>query len=74
MIKIAMNRCQAMLEEGGYESRMLLQVHDELVFDVKDSEMAELKPKIEACMVDALKLSIPIRVELGEGTHWLAAH
>lgn len=74
MIKLAMIRIDARLQ--GFQTRMLLQVHDELVFDLHRDEQAELVPKILADMRDALPLphEVPILVEAGIGPNWLAAH
>ena len=74
MIKIAMVRVATLLDEGGYRTRMLLQVHDELVFDLHLDEKNELIPKIEEAMKNALPLSVPVRVESGTGKNWLDAH
>ena len=74
LIKIAMINVQDALKKGGYKSRMLLQVHDELVFDVWEDEEKELQPLIEKCMKNALSMKVPIDVELGIGSNWLEAH
>ncbi|MEO0416367.1 MAG: DNA polymerase, partial [Verrucomicrobiota bacterium] len=74
MIKIAMVRVHELLEQGGYQTRMLLQVHDELVFDLHRDEEAELVPKITEAMRTALPLDVPILVETGTGENWLEAH
>jgi DNA polymerase-1 len=76
MIKLAMIRVQEILTGGGYQSRMLLQVHDELVFDLHESEREELVPKIVDAMQCALPLpnGVPIRVDTGTGANWLEAH
>jgi len=74
MIKIAMVRVADLIEHGNYRSRMLLQVHDELLFDLHREERDELVPKIEAAMKEALSLSVPIVVESGTGESWLEAH
>jgi DNA polymerase-1 len=76
MIKLAMIRVQEILTGGGYQSRMLLQVHDELVFDLHESEREELVPKIVEAMQCALPLpnGVPIRVDTGTGANWLEAH
>ena len=75
MIKLAMIRIDALLREGGYRSRLLLQVHDELVFDLH-SEEQELIPLILDHMQNALPLphQVPILVESGTGENWLVAH
>jgi DNA polymerase-1 len=74
IIKIAMINIHKMLEEGQYKSKMLLQVHDELVFDMHKDELAVLNPKVKHEMEHALTLSVPLIVELGEGENWLEAH
>ena len=74
IIKIAMIKIHELLKAGGYESKMLLQVHDELVFDIHHDEMHILKPLIKETMEKAYKMSIPLTVDLGEGSNWLEAH
>lgn len=74
IIKIAMINIYKMLKEGKYKSKMLLQVHDELVFEVHKEELAVLKPKIKHEMEHAYVLTVPLIVELGEGENWLEAH
>lgn len=75
MIKIAMLRVQEALQKGGFKSKMILQVHDELVFDVHRDELERIKPVIEEGMKNALPdLKVPILVEIGVGENWLEAH
>jgi DNA polymerase-1 len=76
MIKLAMIRIDALLREKPYQSKMLLQVHDELVFDLALDEQDELVPKILDIMRSALPLphGVPVEVEHGTGPNWLAAH
>lgn len=74
IIKIAMIHIHKKLEEGNYKSKMLLQVHDELVFDIYKPELEELKTMIKTEMENAYKLSVPLDVELGVGNNWLEAH
>ncbi|MDF1815300.1 MAG: DNA polymerase, partial [Verrucomicrobiales bacterium] len=74
MIKIAMVRVHNLLEEGNYKTRMLLQVHDELVFDMHKSEADEVVPKIVDAMKNALPLDVPVVVDTGTGENWLEAH
>tara|TARA_R110000796_G_scaffold35098_2_gene90465 strand:+ start:31938 stop:34781 length:2844 start_codon:yes stop_codon:yes gene_type:complete len=74
IIKIAMINIHKKLEVGKYQSKMLLQVHDELVFDVYKPELEELKTMIKTEMENAYKLSVPLDVELGVGNNWLEAH
>ena len=74
IIKIAMIHIQKLLESSNYKSKMLLQVHDELVFDIHNDELNSLKPLILKEMENAFKLSVPLTVDLGEGQNWLEAH
>lgn len=74
IIKIAMINIHKKLKEGSYKSKMLLQVHDELVFDIYKPELEELKTLIKSEMENAYKLSVPLDVELGVGENWLVAH
>ncbi|MCP4883479.1 MAG: DNA polymerase I [Flavobacteriales bacterium] len=74
IIKIAMIKIHKELKSEGYKSKMLLQVHDELVFDIHLDEMHILKPLIKETMEEAYKMSIPLTVDLGEGSNWLEAH
>nr|MBC8188948.1 DNA polymerase I [Puniceicoccaceae bacterium] len=74
MIKIAMVRIQKSMTEAKLKSRMLLQVHDELVFDMEPSEEAQLRALVTEGMVGALELACPIEIEIGLGDNWLEAH
>lgn len=76
MIKLAMIRIQHEFEKNQFKSKMLLQVHDELVFDVLKSELEKVKPVILDCMQHALALpnNVPTDAEIGAGTNWLEAH
>ena len=74
MIKIAMRRVQDALFERDLKTRMLLQVHDELVFDMHKDEADIVMPLIEDAMKNALPMSVPIVVEMGLGNTWLEAH
>ena len=74
MIKIAMVKVADLLRDGDYQTKMLLQVHDELVFDLHKEESDEVIPKIEGAMKEALPLAVPIVVESGTGDNWLEAH
>jgi len=76
MIKLAMIAIDAELRQRGLKSRMLLQVHDELVFDVPKEELETIKPIILDCMSRALALpnQIKAEAEIGSGTNWLEAH
>jgi DNA polymerase-1 len=74
MIKLAMIRIHRELQEGGFKTKMLLQVHDELVFDVPLTEVDRVKPLIEDGMRNALTMDVPIEVGMGIGKNWLEAH
>ena len=74
IIKIAMIHIHKKLTEGNYQTKMLLQVHDELVFDVYKPELEELKTLIKSEMENAYKLAVPLDVDLGIGNNWLEAH
>ncbi|MBW1294694.1 DNA polymerase I [Aquimarina litoralis] len=74
IIKIAMINIHKKLKEGDYKTKMLLQVHDELVFDVYKPELDTIKSLIKSEMENAYKLAVPLDVDLGLGTNWLEAH
>jgi DNA polymerase I len=74
IIKIAMINIHKRLKNENWQSKMLLQVHDELVFDVHNSELETIKPLIQQEMENAFQLTVPLVVELGEGQNWLEAH
>ena len=69
-IKIAMVRLDRVLRERGVRSRMLLQVHDELVFETDEEELPELATAVKATMEEALPLDVPLTVDLKVGTNW----
>lgn len=74
IIKIAMINIHEKMTEADYKSKMLLQVHDELVFDVYKPELDKLKTLIKTEMENAYELAVPLDVELGLGEDWLEAH
>ena len=74
IIKIAMINIYNKLQEGNYKTKMLLQVHDELVFDVHKSELDAMKKLIKTEMENAFKLDVPLDVDLDIGDNWLEAH
>lgn len=74
IIKIAMINIHKKLEKENWKSKMLLQVHDELVFDVHNSELEKIKPMIKHEMENAVTLDVPLEVEMGSGKNWLEAH
>ncbi|MCY1485148.1 DNA polymerase I [compost metagenome] len=74
IIKIAMINIHKRLNAENWKSKMLLQVHDELVFDVHNSELEKIQPMIKHEMENAFKLDVPLIVDLGKGHDWLEAH
>jgi DNA polymerase-1 len=70
LIKIAMIRIDAALRERGLKSRMTLQVHDELVFEVPEDEVEIMQPVVREHMEKAHALSVPLQVDMGVGTNW----
>jgi DNA polymerase I len=74
MIKIAMIQIQKWLNESDLQTKMILQVHDELLFDVPKNEMDVVKAKVKELMEGAMNLNVPILVETGFGDNWLEAH
>ncbi|MGB5430912.1 DNA polymerase I [Eudoraea sp.] len=74
IIKIAMINIHRKLKEGNFKTKMLLQVHDELVFDVFKPELEDLQVMIRTEMQNAYELLVPLVVELGIGENWLEAH
>jgi DNA polymerase-1 len=75
MIKLAMINIARELERTGLKTRMLLQVHDELLFEVPENEMDQARTLVLNEMRNALTLGdVPVEVEAGTGTNWLEAH
>jgi DNA polymerase-1 len=76
MIKLAMIKIHAEMKKTNWESKMILQVHDELVFDAVEKELPALKELILNCMKAALELpnGVPVEAEVGVGKNWLEAH
>lgn len=74
IIKVAMINIHQKLQDGKYKTKMLLQVHDELVFDVYKPELEELKTVIKSEMENSFEMAVPLVVDLGFGNNWLEAH
>jgi DNA polymerase-1 len=70
LIKVAMIRIDAALRECGLKSRMTLQVHDELVFEVPESEVEAMQPLVREHMEKAHALAVPLQVDMGVGMNW----
>ena len=73
LIKIAMINISGKLKEGGYRSKMILQVHDELIFDVPGDELEAVKKIVTDEMTSAMKLDVPLTVECSAGSNWFEA-
>ena len=74
IIKVAMNRIFERFEQSGLKSKMILQVHDELNFNVIESEMAQVQSIVIEEMENAYKLAVPLKADCGKGKNWLEAH
>jgi DNA polymerase-1 len=74
LIKLAMINIQNWIKSENLQSRMTMQVHDELVFDVKEEELELVKEKVREFMQNAIQLSVPLEVGIGIGDNWLEAH
>ncbi|WP_293957332.1 MULTISPECIES: DNA polymerase I [unclassified Sphingobacterium] len=74
LIKLAMIAIQNEIEQQGLSGKMIMQVHDELVFDIPKSEIQLFKQIIQDKMTNAIKTNVPLVVEIGEGKNWLEAH
>ena len=74
IIKVAMINIHKKLAEGNFKTKMLLQVHDELVFDVPKNELEDIKTLVKTEMESAYTLNVPLDVEVGVGNDWLEAH
>ncbi len=74
MIKVAMINIKNEFDKQNFKSKMILQVHDELVFDVYKPELETVKPIIENLMKNAIPLTVPMEVGIGVGVNWLEAH
>ena len=74
LIKLAMVRIHRELAARKLRTRMVLQVHDELLFDVPRDEEPAVRELVRAAMVGAMDLGVPLEVEIGSGANWLDAH
>lgn len=74
IIKMAMVNCDKAISEKGLQSKIILQIHDELLFEVPKSEVEIMEKLIKYEMENVVKLSIPLTIELGKGTNWAEAH
>jgi DNA polymerase-1 len=74
MLKLAMIRVHDALSDGNFKTKMVLTVHDEIVFDMRKSEQETVMPVIEQAMKNTLEMKVPIEIEMGVGKNWLEAH
>ena len=73
-MKLAMIAVDRELQAKGIEAHMLLQVHDELVFETPQDHLETLSDLVRSAMENAMQLAVPLKVDVGSGTHWLDAH
>jgi DNA polymerase-1 len=74
LIKLAMIAVQGWLEQERLATKLVMQVHDELVLEVPESELDVVKPSVENLMIGVAKLEVPLVVEAGVGDNWEEAH
>ena len=74
LVKLAMVRVHAALRERSLRSRLVLQIHDELLLDCPKGEVAEVSALVKDAMENAIPLAVPLKVDVGSGANWLAAH
>jgi DNA polymerase-1 len=74
IIKLAMVSVDREIRARGLSTRMILTVHDELLFDVPHGELEEASALVRDCMEGAMRLRVPLKVDLGTGPNWLEAH
>jgi DNA polymerase-1 len=74
LIKLAMVRVHRELKERGLKTKMVLQIHDELLFDVPREEVENVRALVRKAMTTVLDLGVPLEVSIGTGETWLAAH
>ena len=74
LIKMAMIRMNAELEKNNFNAKMILQVHDELVFEVHKDQVAPFMSFVKELMCNILELRVPLEVDVGNGENWEEAH
>ena len=74
VMKLAMIKLSKWLNTSGLEAKIILQVHDELILEVKDSEVKKASDGLITCMQEAASFSVPLDVEVGVGSNWDQAH
>ena len=74
LIKLAMIAVQGWLDQEGLASRLILQVHDELVLETRETEIDTVRANLPGLMCEVAQLKVPLRVGVGSGSNWEAAH
>ena len=74
LLKVAMVRCARALDDGGYEARLVLTVHDELLIEAPVNEVPEVQKLVVDAMTHAMELSVPLEVQAASGDNWLEVH
>ena len=74
IIKLAMIACDAWLQDAGLDIKIIMQVHDELVFEIRDDQVETARPQLVRCMTEVAKLEVPLLVDVGVGANWDEAH
>ncbi|GAB4169766.1 MAG: DNA polymerase I [Calditrichia bacterium] len=74
LIKLAMINIQKAIHQNQLQSKMIMQIHDELVFEVPDRELEEIQSLVKQKMETAMSLQVPLKVDIGAGKNWLEAH
>ena len=74
IIKVAMVELSKKFTEQGLRAKMILQVHDELLFDLPKEEVEQVRAIVEDTMENAIKLKVPLKIDVGMGENWLEAH
>jgi len=74
IIKMAMIESDRWIQTSGCDVKMIMQVHDELVFEVVETDLATCKQHIERCMTGVATLKVPLQVDVGVGANWDEAH
>ena len=73
IIKAAMIEVERRLEKGGYNAKLIMQVHDELIIDCPADEEKEVSDLLKNCMQEVVKLDVPLIADVGSGQNWLEA-
>jgi len=74
IIKIAMIKVQELIDKNHFFSKLIIQVHDELVLDVVKEELDIIENEVKKIMENVIHLNVPLKVDIGHGKNWLEAH